>query len=529
MLTCRMIPCQMDADLLAVWMGMSILLIHAQRVAAQDGSCSNFHLPENATITEQDPKGTEVLNVSYCGVLQWSMDGCEPFFMAGYFSWTKTSDGYKLVLNKTVDLEVIKAKHNQDLQYIRLTFGNKLQGQTAKYVDVDIIPVNEFSPDFLKTPYTIDVPENTDVNTTIFSLHLMYRDRDVMDNITKIGIIPAKIPEFDGSAFFHIEGEEVIVTTKLDFETLKLESQTFFNLGLVLYDTGLKTGTTELTIRMTDVDEPPVFVRPDCHRTTSSSYPWVYPGCPAHAYSTYLQPNGEVTSTASIYAIDRDIADNAIEYSLDNETLEVFENSSCTLKINNSSGEITAECHDSNSTTDSQLFKFYQEYEDMDFNISITATEVSDNRLNTSITTILHFGIPPTVTTPSSTMTPTASSPVTMTTGNMSQTPSPGNSESEDMERLLIIIIPSAVGGVLLVIVIIVVACKLSRACGSKNESEYHFKVSEKKRQEFYVAYEESGKGEMTAVEVDTTTKQVVDVYDIISTLDKGDGASSKE
>lgn len=131
--------------------------------------------------------------------------------------------------------------------------------------------------------------------------------------------------------------------------------------------------------------------------------------------------------------------------------------------------------------------------------------------------------------TTSSTMTPTASSPVTMTTGNISQTPSPGNSESEDLERLLIIVIPSAVGGMLLVIVIIVVVCKLSRACGSKNESEYHFKVNEKKRQEFYVAYEESGKGEMTALEGDTTTKQVVDVNDIISTLDKGDGASSKE
>lgn len=52
-----------------------------------------------------------MLNVSYCGALQWSMDGLEPIFMAGYFSWTKTSDGYKLVLNKTVDLEVIKAKH----------------------------------------------------------------------------------------------------------------------------------------------------------------------------------------------------------------------------------------------------------------------------------------------------------------------------------------------------------------------------------------------------------------------------------
>ncbi|XP_067667457.1 cadherin-11-like [Haliotis asinina] len=437
----------------------------------------------------------------------------EPIYMDGYFSWSRTTDVYKLVLNKTVDLEAIKAKHKQDLQFINLQF--RSPGPGAKNVHVDVIPVNEFSPEFLKTPYTVDVPENAVLNTTIFSLHQKYQDLDVMDNITEIGIIPAKIPEFDGSPYFHVEGEDVIVTTNLDFETLKIQSQTFFNLGLVLYDTEMKTGTTELTIRVADVDEHPVFVRPECRRSTSSSYPWMKAGCLVHGYNTYLQPNGEVTSTTSIYAIDHDIADNPIEYSIDNDTLEVFENSSCAFTINNTSGEITVECDDSNFTTGSRQMPFYQEYEDMEFNISITATEVSDNRLNTSITTIVHFGIPPTVKTPSSTITSSASSPVTGKAGNTSQTPIPANSENK--MDLLIIVIPSAVGGVLLIVIILVVACKVSRNCRSDNEKEYHFKIKEKKRQEYYVAYEESGKGEITA---DVATTVVNDVY---STINKKD------
>ena len=117
-------------------------------------------------------------------------------------------------------------------------------------ISITVLDVNDERPTFSQTSYTLNVPENTSIATTVFSVGAEVSDADLDSNAE----VTFSFLEQDAAFSVSADGA-VLVASSLDFE-----SQRSYSIVLLAVDGGIPalTGSTLLNINVLDEDDQPV-------------------------------------------------------------------------------------------------------------------------------------------------------------------------------------------------------------------------------------------------------------------------------
>ncbi|TGZ55280.1 hypothetical protein CRM22_010451 [Opisthorchis felineus] len=168
---------------------------------------------------------------------------------------TRNDSRVMLVLQKDLDYERVQQYRfylvaSSPVSEERRPFGYVLGPQSAFHdqleIQVDVLNINDIEPVFSQSLYTVEIPEDTKIGTTVHVLQAT--DRDANSTI--------EYSLENSNDLFQVQADgKVILTNKLDFE--KRNKYTF----TARASDGEFYALTRLDITVTDVnDEPPEFV-----------------------------------------------------------------------------------------------------------------------------------------------------------------------------------------------------------------------------------------------------------------------------
>lgn len=160
-------------------------------------------------------------------------------------------------------------------------------------ITVYIEDVNDNAPEFLNTPYIVDVDENTPPGTIVFEgIQAFDRDKPNTPN-SEVHFSMSTVPEqlsADGSPYFSLKSPHrplLILKKDLDFDNgIRL-----FKLPLFAWDRGTPANqvNTTITINVRDVDDlPPKFTEGVYRTKINEFYPMTVSWCACFSASIWI-------------------------------------------------------------------------------------------------------------------------------------------------------------------------------------------------------------------------------------------------
>ncbi|KAK7507487.1 hypothetical protein BaRGS_00001422, partial [Batillaria attramentaria] len=287
---------------------------------AQKDAC-DVNLKIDNSVTELDPPGTEILNISAGQDVNWTMSidystglnnvqgQLDPYLT---LDREASTGNFVLKVQRTLDLEQIFA----DLKFD---------------VFLNVEPVNEFEPEFQSRIINVNISEHEGLATTLIVLASVASDRDVNPTTNEIhgfSFQPYDYARFngkpgdDGRSYFKMADSRqgrIELQKQLDFETLAYMSQTVMWLNVTVTDTSGNSSWAVIRVTVLDYDD----LSPEFY----------YSGCPDQfqpCLLTYMirvltnttGPVHDITP-APIFAHDRDTLDNPVTYQLKDSSGEL--------------------------------------------------------------------------------------------------------------------------------------------------------------------------------------------------------------
>ncbi|XP_046556593.1 cadherin-99C-like [Haliotis rubra] len=299
-----------------LWM---CVFLYAATITEVAYSCSVLP-PQNVQVLETDVPGHVIFSISTPPTAKWTFTVREPVSinteLTPYFSLNSNNTFTTLAINKTLDLEAIYEKWGEQLVFVTFSFqctdnGSPVGGTLERFVIVT--PVNEFDPEFINAPFTINVTENTALNTVVFKLKDHAHDRDVNPNQEEIygfNIHSYYNPDLDGRFHFTItqtQTGEIGVAKNIDFEAMAIKH---YVLNVSVQDIGKRESLTTMTVNINDADDQdPEFYNEKCT-----------PGTCYTSYTAYVTDMfvGQIENISpnKIMARDRDTLNYSISYQI---------------------------------------------------------------------------------------------------------------------------------------------------------------------------------------------------------------------
>lgn len=304
-----------------------------------DGCAFTFNNPYN--VSETAPAGTEIVRITTLASVTWTsavtyssnmpVNVTRGHLLDAYVNLQRQNGAdYVLTVNKMLDLEDIKAKLGVAVTTLslQLTCQNSGQPDENQDVFVDILPVNEFYPEFLGSPFNVTLSEAALIGTKLIQLEDVSRDLDVgpwTSELFAYSLVPYDFasvngkPEDDGRDYFtmsNLKTGRIELTQTLDFEELQRAGRTTLWLNVTAQDHSGNKNWTTIKVTVTDDDDqgPEFYVASVCD---SAVYP--APPCPiTYKVKVLVNTTGIVNKIepAPIFAHDRDTIDNPITYIL---------------------------------------------------------------------------------------------------------------------------------------------------------------------------------------------------------------------
>ncbi|XP_070184488.1 protocadherin alpha-11-like [Littorina saxatilis] len=172
-----------------------------------------------------------------------------------------------VTVNKQMDIEDIYNKLGTNIIQLRLTCTQTGHQAQTQDVFVQIDPVNEYSPEFVDSPYTVNISEKEAMGFMIITLSSKARDLDVRPSTGEIfaySIEPFDYdalhgkPGDDGRDYFTMANPQtgrIEVGKKLDFETLAHNNRTSMWLNVTVtvstYETLAHNNRTSMWLNVT--------------------------------------------------------------------------------------------------------------------------------------------------------------------------------------------------------------------------------------------------------------------------------------
>ncbi|XP_048256853.1 cadherin-99C-like [Haliotis rufescens] len=306
------------ASKLRIYIWMCVVLC-ATTITEVTSSCS-VQPPQKVQVKETDGTGHVIFSINTPSTTKWAFTVREPVSirteLTSYFSLTSNTTSTTFTINKTLDLEAIYEKWGEQLVFVTFSFtctenGTPVGGSLERFVTVT--PVNEFDPEFINAPFTINVTENTALNQPVFKLKDHAQDRDVNPNQEEIygfNINPYYNPDLDGRLHFTItqtQTGDIGVAQNLDFEAMTIKH---YVLNVSVQDIGKRESFTAMTVNILDADDQdPEFYNEickpgQCYTSYSASVPDTFVG-----QIENILPN-------KIIARDRDTLNYSVSYHL---------------------------------------------------------------------------------------------------------------------------------------------------------------------------------------------------------------------
>lgn len=210
-----------------------------------------------------------------------------------------------------LDLELFHLFYQRDISNV--TLGITCDGIQMALI-LSVLPVNEFSPVFTDSPYFINLPESTAVNTTVFKLKPKVIDRDVgtvQNFFFKINAY--NIQSFDGKGYFSILSSsqgDISLVKALDYDNPNIRKTFRLNVSVADGLTGdSRTSFTDVTIYVQDEDDQvPYFKYPNCTKPCTA---------PSFEATTTLRYTGALkTMPIAIQGMDDDTLGTPLVYSI---------------------------------------------------------------------------------------------------------------------------------------------------------------------------------------------------------------------
>lgn len=234
-----------------------------------------------------------------------------------YFTLTQDGSTIRLTIAKVFDLEeVYSLVANKTVSYIEFA----LQCHTPLSQDIDfsvyasVLPVNEFSPQFINLPAKgFDILETANVNSTLMVLKDYVIDRDVETNPPgfNFSLLPTIDPTLNGRRkmeFSDSMSGSVYLREGFDYEAMD-PTKAYYILNVTVGDRQGLTSSGTVRINVIDDDDlPPEFFYPGCL------------GNPCYtAYTAAIRDDfqGKITwlEPAPIAARDRDTLGSPVTFS----------------------------------------------------------------------------------------------------------------------------------------------------------------------------------------------------------------------
>ncbi|BFZ03448.1 hypothetical protein BsWGS_06487 [Bradybaena similaris] len=299
----------------------------------------DFGSNNSLAINETIKPGTPLFTIQIEGQERWSytlgrggpVDGSVWSSLSKYLKLTRIGNRYEMIVDVTPDLEAIFQRYGVKLASLTLSLACERDGFPRKDTNVllQILPVNEFAPEFFVTPLTTSVFENTRVGTKVYLMMEHTLDLDVNPTANEMlsfalweeHLADAKT---DGRAYFEMADSlsgDIQVKAEPDFELLQSLDAVRLYLNVSASDAHGLTSFTTLTVDIQDVDDlPPGFQDPSC---MTSRKPCVV----SYQASVPRRFQGQIIniSPGPILARDMDGLDTPVTYSLkaaQNETTE---------------------------------------------------------------------------------------------------------------------------------------------------------------------------------------------------------------
>ncbi|XP_046562252.1 protocadherin-like wing polarity protein stan [Haliotis rubra] len=155
---------------------------------------------------------------------------------------------------------------------------------SSQTITATVVDINDNNPAFSATSYTVDVAENTLIDTVV--LDLVVNDADDGTNAASRIALQAGTPQ----DLFNLTGSQLkTVTSNLDYESLSVYE--FIFTVIAVNEDSLRTGTTTISVKVTPVNEfDPVFDTPAVDGSGQ------FPGM---SLSEDVPVNNEISFTAS--------------------------------------------------------------------------------------------------------------------------------------------------------------------------------------------------------------------------------------
>ncbi|CAG5132687.1 unnamed protein product, partial [Candidula unifasciata] len=299
----------------------------------------DFGSNNSLAINETVKPGTPIFTIPIAGQERWSytlgregpVDGSVWNSLSRYLKLTRIGNRYEMIVDLTPDLEAIFQQYGIKLASLILLLTCERDGflQKVSKVVLQILPVNEYAPEFFITPLNTKVPENTKVGTEVYRLGDHTMDLDVNPSTNELSSFA--IWEYladsktDGRTYFEMADNKkgsIHVKAELDFELLHSLGAIRLHLNVSASDVHRITSFTTLTVDVQDVDDlPPGFYDASCQVPRKSCVVSYLARVP-------LRFQGQIDNIipGAIQARDMDELNTPITYSLKPAQTETLEN-----------------------------------------------------------------------------------------------------------------------------------------------------------------------------------------------------------
>ena len=172
-------------------------------------------------------------------------------------------------------------------------------------VNVTVQDTNEFHPQFVGTPYKVNAPENTTVDTSILTVRATDRDAgSIYGSIESYVIIGNR----DSLPFeLNLATGQLSLTSPLDYES----GLTRYNILVAAVDGGMLLSQTTVEVIVTNIeDEPPSFMQLE------------YSVSIAENEIDFFLPRLPQNAISQLRATDRDTPVNGLSFNIENSTLQ---------------------------------------------------------------------------------------------------------------------------------------------------------------------------------------------------------------
>ncbi|KAK7003633.1 hypothetical protein BgiMline_005103 [Biomphalaria glabrata] len=302
---------------------------------SENNACSYLPVIPNNTlqVKETITAGTPILSINSTGSDKWTLalqrsgvvDGSIWNELSSYFKLYKFGNIYEIILDQTPDLEGIFERFAIKLKQLTVILTCKIASTPyqSHSVHLEILPVNEFAPEYKEAILKQNVSENTKLGSVILMLINLTMDRDVNPDGRELGDFGMTDYLFDamrdGKEYFEMKDfsqGSIVVKKLLDFEALVPMNATRFYLNVSASDIHGVTTYTTLTINIVDVDDlPPEFYYSGCPVVLDKTAP-CHVAYEALLSLNYIGPMTDIVPSL-IHARDMDTLNTELEFSLE--------------------------------------------------------------------------------------------------------------------------------------------------------------------------------------------------------------------